>query len=513
MGSARAGMGGRIISADNCFKIPVPQVVKAGTDSAFSQPIPMHSPKIVIIGAGSLFFGRKLVWSMNCLEGLTAGHLALVDTDPEHLRLMDSLAKNSRSASGASFEISATTQYRDALEGADFVILSFSHRNAHFRGIDCEVSARHGIRMCSGDTIGPGGIFRAFRELPKIQEIAAAVEEICPKAWLVNYINPSAVIGTFLQRHTRTKNLALCDSLHLPHLHESYMKLIGLDPADRAHFSMKIAGVNHFTFCLEARYRGHDVMPRIHAALKHQGEKENPGAPSKELFNKRIAARLHEVFGALPVCTGHTKEYVPYFQGLGPHGSDEIVPPLNLFDVPEREKITRAMWSDLQDYDVGRKPIRDFLETTGSDHATDLIQAIWNGSGRHLFVNVPNGGSVSNLPPDAILELECVCGADGPEPLPVGAMPLGLRSQQMRILDTHELTVEAWVRQDRGLLVRALAVDPIVNSLAAAEAVIDDLYNEEKECLPPWVAERPPSEPVPLTFAMADTVHQGQTTI
>jgi alpha-galactosidase len=474
----------------------------------------MPSPKIVIIGAGSLFFGRKLIWSMNRLEGLTHGHLALVDTDPEHLRLMRSLAEKTRAASGASFEITATTDYREALPGADFVILSFSHRNAHYRGIDCEISARHGILMCSGDTIGPGGVFRALRELPKIRDIARAVEEICPRAWLVNYINPSTVIGMYLRRHTRTRNLALCDSLHLPYLHRDYMKLIGLDPADQAHFSMRIAGVNHFTFCLEAVYRGENVLPRIVSALRTLGETEDPTAPAKGVFNKRISAKLADVFGALPVCTAHTKEYLPYFQGQGSHVADEIVPPLKLFEHHDRQTYTDQMWADLRDYDAGKKSIAEFLEKTGSDHATDLIQAIWNGSGRHLFVNVPNGGAVPNLPPDALLELQCVCDADGPRPLPVGEMPLGLRSLQMRILDTHELTVEAFVKQDRELLVRALAVDPIVNSLATAEAVLDDLYEAEKECLEPWIAApRKADAATHLAGAVADTVHQGQTRI
>ncbi len=477
----------------------------------------MAHPKIVIIGAGSLFFGRKLVWSMNRLEGLTTGHLALVDTDAEHLRLMKSLAEKSKAESGATFAISATTDYREALAGADFVVLSFSHRNAHYRGIDCEVSARHGVRMCSGDTIGPGGVFRALRELSKIRDIARAVEELCPRAWLINYINPSTVIGMYLKRHTRTRNLALCDSLHLPYLYRGYMGLIGLDPADAAHFSMRIAGVNHFTFCLEARYRGEDVLPRIVGALRELGKTEDPTAPAKGVFNKRISARLAEVFGALPVCTAHTKEYLPYFQGQGAHVADEIVPPLKLFEHQDRQAVTDAMWKELRDYDAGERPIADFLAKGTSDHATDLIQAIWNGSGRHLFVNVPNGGSVPNLPADALLELECVCTADGPLPLPVGEMPLGLRALQMQILDTHELTVEAFVKRDRGLLVRALAVDPIVNSLATAEAVLADLYEAQKECLEPWLAPANATDAdvgeTTECSAVADTVHQGQTRI
>lgn len=469
-----------------------------------------QGPKIAIIGAGSLFFGRKLIWSMNRLQALQNGHLALVDTDPGHLRLMRGLAEKSKAASGASFEISASTDFRDVLPGADFVILSFSDRNAHFRGIDCAISAKHGIRMCSGDTIGPGGVFRALRELPKIEEIAQAVSKVCPQAWLINYINPSAVIGMFLQKHTCTRNLALCDSLHLPHLHRNFMRAIGLDPADENRFSMRIAGVNHFTFCLSAEYRGVDVLPRIVESLRTLGEGENPADDAKSLFNKKISAHLADVFGAVPVCTAHTKEYLPYFQGWGAHVEDEIVPPLSLFEADKRQMHTEAMWDDIRAMVDQGKPVADFLEHTGSDHATELVEALWTGSGRHLFVNVPNRGVVPNLPHDALLELECVCDHTGAHPLPVGDFPLGLRSLQMRILDTHELTVEAYVRKDRNLLLRALAVDPIVNSIAAAEAVLDDLYQAQSDILPEWVGikkERKTTRP----DRVVDSLHQGQT--
>jgi len=471
-------------------------------------------PKIVIIGAGSLFFGRKLIWAMNRLEGLTGGCLALVDTDSAHLEGMSALAHKARAASGCSHEIVATTDFREALPGADFVVLSFSHRNAHFRGVDCTLSEKHGIRMCSGDTIGPGGVFRALRELPRVMEIADAVAEVCPKAWLVNYINPSTVIGMALQKHARTRHFAMCDSLHLPFLRHNYMKLIGLDPADEADFRMVIAGVNHFTWMLEAGFRGRDVLEEIRAALEVLGREEPPDADAKSLFNKRISAKLGSVFGAVPVCTAHTKEYLPYFQGYGPHVAAEIVPPLKTFEHEKREKITAGMWEEVDSFVKGTRSIDEFFEKGSSDHATDVIQAIWNDSGRHLFVNVPNGTSVPNLPPDALLELECQVGRSGPRPLPALPMPLGLRGLQMQILDTHELTVDAFLKKDRDLLLRALAVDPIVNSLAAAEAVLADLYEAEKDALEPWIAPSADRTPADAPARpVADTVHQGQTRI
>ena len=469
----------------------------------------MSHPKIVIIGAGSLFFGRKLIWAMNQLEGLTSGHLALVDTDPEHLEGMHQLARKVRAGTGAQHEISATTDFREALPGADFVILSFSHRNAHFRGVDVQVSARHGIRMCSGDTIGPGGVLRALREFPKVMEIAAAVEALCPEAWLINYINPSSVFGIALSRHCRARNFALCDSLHLPYLHHNYMKMIGLDPAEEKDFTMRIAGVNHFTWLIESTFKGEDVLPRIHEAFRAAGADENPEANAKGLFNRRIAAALADFFGAVPVCTAHTKEYVPYFQGRGAHVEEEVVPPLKLFEHDQRAGITAQMWEEIGEYNTGKRPVGEFLEKYTSDHATDVVQAIWNDSGRHLFINIPNRGTVSNLPDDAVLELECAVGRDGPHPVPAPDMPVGLRGLQMQIHDTHELTVEAWMRKDRSLLLRALATDPIVGSLATAEAVLDDLYAAQKDVLEAWVGKKAERTggPVPA----GEGVEQGQT--
>lgn len=470
----------------------------------------MKHPKIVIVGAGSLFFGRKLIWAMNRLEGLTGGHLALVDTDPAHLEGMRALAEKVRAESGAGHEISATADFREALPGADFVILSFSHRNAHYRGVDVQVSARHGIRMCSGDTIGPGGVFRALREFPKVMEIARAVETLCPEAWLINYINPSSVFGIALARYCRARSFALCDSLHLPYLHHHYMKMIGLDPAREEDFTMRIAGVNHFTWLIESTFQGEDVLPKIHQAFHELGKKDNPKAAAKSRYNNRIAAVLADFFGAVPVCTAHTKEYVPYFQGRGVHLEEEAVPPLTLFEHDQREQVTRQMWEEVKAYASGERPASEFLEKYTSDHATDVVQAIWNNSGRHLFTNVPNRGAVPNLPDDAILELECEVDRDGPRPLPTPAMPIGLRGLQMQIHDTHELTVEAFMQQDRGLLLRALATDPIVGSLATAEAVLQDLYEAQKDVLGEWVG-RPSVLATDLALAVGEAVNQGQT--
>lgn len=447
-------------------------------------------PKIVIIGIGSLYFGQPAIWAVNHLEGLKGCTLSLVDKNPDNLVRMTRLAEMVARSTGSGTKVEGHTDYRDALPGADFVVMSFSQRNAYYRRLDCQIAAKYGIRMCSGDTIGPGGVFRAMREFPLVLEVAHAVEEICPDAWLINYVNPSAIMGIGLMRHSRAKAFALCDSHHMPYKKQSYLKMIGEAP-DLEHLDMRIAGVNHFTWMLKAELRGVDIMPRIAEAFRELSLGERDQGYAKGRFNNYITAQLYDVFGAIPTCTGHTKEYLPYYQGRS--SICEAVPPLSVFDCDEREERTAAMWQQVEDYISGKKSMEEFSTQFHSDHATDIIHTMVVEDGRTYFINRSNwdcteggGVAVGNLPPDAFLEMECALDARGPRPLPVGNFPLGLRALQTQILDVHELTIEAIVKRDRQLLVRALAIDPLVNSIATAEAVIDELFEAEKEALPGW---------------------------
>jgi len=226
-----------------------------------------QSPKVVLIGAGSLFFGRAAIWQMTHSEHLNKGTLALVDTDEVNLKRMSTLAEKVIEHTGVPLALESSTDAKDVLPGADFVVLSFADRSAKFRGIDCRVSEKYGIRMCSGDTIGPGGIFRVLREFPHILSYAKDIEKLCPDAWVINYINPTAANGIGLQKMApNLKSFALCDGLHMPRVKISYAIRAGiiedgetLTPELDKDFDFRIAGVNHFTWLMKANYKGEDM--------------------------------------------------------------------------------------------------------------------------------------------------------------------------------------------------------------------------------------------------------------
>ena len=460
----------------------------------------MQSPRIAVLGAGSFFFGRPVIWNMVTSEVLKSGTLALVDTNPKVLKTMMDLAARAIEATGAPCKLIGGTDRREVMKDSDFIVATFSDRNAHFRGVDTEIAAKYGVRMCSADTIGPGGIFRAVREMPTLLNMAKDAQELAPDAWFVNFVNPTSVLGIALMRYTGIRSFAICDGHHEPHHRLRILKQVGiLDdsavkvPADvEQKLDYRVAGVNHFTWLLKFFYDGKDYMKKFREVVEERAIEErevvdksrfDANSYSKAKFNDSFALALWDIFGAYPDTIGHTKEYLPFFQALGVTKNDPE--PIMLFDAEERKQKMSAKWSETEEYASGKKPIGEFIETGKSDHATDIIESMWGGLGKSFYINSANHGAVTNLPDDAFLELRSDIDMHGPRPQPIGEMPRGLLGLQQLVLDTHELTAQAAVECDRDLLLRALCTDPIVNNIGDAKNIMEELLEAERDAVSP----------------------------
>jgi len=455
----------------------------------------MAGPKITVIGAGSFFFGKPAIHKMATSEVMAGGTLALVDTDEKVLGTMMRLARRIVSETKCGVKVIGSTDRRRVMAGSDFVVLTFSRRNTHFRKLDTEIAAKHGMRMCSSDTIGPGGIFRALRELPLALEMARDAGRLCPEAWVINFVNPTSVMGIGLRRYApEVKSFALCDGHHEPRSTLRWCKVVGILPEDaaavppdvRARLDLAIGGVNHCTWMVRFRFDGKDMLPVLRRKLVEWAKEEarSPKEGAKARYNHAYALQLFDLYGAYPTATSHTKEYVPFFQG---YGVKPVRPePIRLFDSDERARIMAEAWRRTKLYASGKLSVAQFLKEIGNDHATDIIENMWGGLGKAFYINSFNRGAVTNLPDDAFLELRSDIDMKGPRPQPFGEMPRGLLALTMQVLDTHELTAQAAVTGDRSVLRRAMMTDPICNNIGDADACISDLLQAQREALPAY---------------------------
>jgi len=437
-----------------------------------------------------MFFGRQAIKGVMASPVLKGATLALVDTHEPTLKKIVALAERAKKEAGAPAAIESSTDRREVLPGADFVVLSFANDGITWRGVDTQIAARHGVRMCSSDTIGPGGIFRTLRETREVLGVARDVAEICPGAWLINYINPTACFGIMLMRHApKVRSFALCDGLHEPHFRRKMLRAVGKLGADEknpeleAAAELRVVGVNHFTWLTGFEVGGEPCLPAYYDYMRERAGDEDESAYSKGRKNGRYRLTLSEIFGAASLVIGHTKEYVPYWQGYSANPPD--IEPITLFDAEERAAKRAGIYEEIDAYAAGDKPMSEFFEKVPTDHATDIIEGMWGNLGKRFYINQPNRGAVSNMPDDAFFELLSDMDMDGPRPVPVGEMPRGLRGLTHQVLDTHELTVEAAVTCDRKLLRRAMLTDPIVNSISDADAIIEEMLAAQREALDP----------------------------
>lgn len=439
----------------------------------------MKGPKVVIIGAGSLFFSQPSIIGFSRSKTFSGGELCLVDTDEKKLRIIEKFAHRVIEILGANLTIKATIDRKEVLPDADFVILAFANRGIYFRGLDCRLANKYGIRMCSGDTTGPGGIFRTLRMVPTVLAIAKDVEEVSPNAWVINYANPTTTIGIALNRYSKLKTIALCDVQEMPQFKDRFIRCCNLVQKDkeigsalRNSVRMKVGGVNHFTWMVELKQDGKDLFPALRSFLIEHKEEEQ----------YRVALQLFDAFGCFPTVIGHTIEYIPFFQGKGFDPANSYI--AKIWDEEARWKWFRDFWQEMKEYADGSKDIMEAIKKNPTDLCVRIIETILTNTNEIHFVNIPNQGTITNLPQDAVLELAAKVGSKGCQPLPFGDFPRGLLGITHQVLDSHELAVEAAVTGLRSTLLKAFLADPIVFSIEDAKSLIEEMLEAEKDDLP-----------------------------
>jgi alpha-galactosidase len=426
--------------------------------------------RIVHVGAASTVFNPRLIADFARSRILAPATLVLIDPDERALEMMARVGQRIVDVSGADLELVATTDHRKALEGASFVITTIGVGGAAAWQADVEIPEQRGIRQTVGDTVGPGGVLRALRQIPVHLDIARAIAEVAPRAWLVDYSNPMTAIVRAVQRETGVSCFGLCHGIHA-----TRDFLAGVLEVPAAELDVMAAGLNHLSWITELRHGGRDMYPR----LREGGDVRDRLEP--------VSRTLMDVYGRYPApADRHVAEFFGSFlpRDGGPfrHGLDGG---REMTDREIRRKDdVRVALGETAD---GRRPLHASLldSRREPERGVAVLEAIAGGAPvRELAVNVGNAAYVSGLPGGAVVEVPGVARSGRVDGQAVEALPLGIQELLAARVEQQELTVEAAVSGDRVAAVEALAADPLVRDRATAEAILDEALATQGSRLP-----------------------------
>ncbi|MBI5722941.1 MAG: hypothetical protein HZA50_03205 [Planctomycetes bacterium] len=432
--------------------------------------------KIVIIGAGSIFFTRRMVLGMAQSAILRKARVAMVDIDGRKCEQMGKFCRKINESAGGQLDITWTTDRLAALPGADYVILAFAIRNYHYRETGTNLSKLHNIHVKSGETAGPSAVFRIIRAVPEVLRVAADIERICPKALVINYVNPTNVIGTALIRHTKVRSYAFCDGMYEATSLE-ITKYLGVPRLDWQEFvkqyQFKMGGINHFTWLWGLEKDGRSLWDQFKAGLSKYAEQE---AIQSDACGEWELTRIYD---AWPTQFYHTCEYVRYFQGKG--GRPQRDHFCTKWSLNERIRWYRNVWKSIEDCNAGRITVEQALADPSTDMIAAVIESI-EGDQKSVFaVNVRNDGRIPNLPADVLVEVPARFGRTNVDAPAVGPMPPGIAGLIHPSIEEQELALEAAMTGNFRTAVKAIAADPLVMSLNDAEDIAKELIAQEED--------------------------------
>jgi len=413
-------------------------------------------PKITFVGAGSTVFARNLIGDILSYPELQQSEIVLFDIDAERLATSEIVARRLVEARQAPTKITTTTDRREALTGADYVLLMIQvggYKPATV--VDFEIPKKYGLRQTIADTLGIGGIMRGLRTIPVILDICRDMEELCPNALLMNYVNPMAMLCWAVDRATSIKYVGLCHSVQGTAADIAHD--IGV-PLEEINF--RCAGINHMSFYLEFERNCVDLYPAIHRVY------EEGRQPMGNLVRYEMLKRLGYF---VTESSEHFSEYVPWFiKRDRPDLIDNFNIPLD--EYPRRCIDQIAGWEKTRaEYEAGA----DVQLKRTNEYASTIIRSMETGIASIINGNVGNHGLIANLPEGCCVEVPCVVDKNGIQPTTIGTLPPHLAALMQTNVNVQALTVEAALTGKREHIYHAAMLDPHT----AAELDLDQIWH------------------------------------
>lgn len=427
--------------------------------------------KITFMGAGSTVFARNVLGDCMCSPALCESEIALYDIDPQRLEdskiILDAINKNVNEGRATIKTYLGVENRKDALRDATFVVNAIQVGGYDPCTItDFEIPKKYGLKQTIADTLGIGGIMRALRTIPVMEEFARDMEEVCPNTLFLNYTNPMGILTGYMQRYTKVRTVGLCHSVQVC-TKELFKKL---DMEDKLDGRVEtIAGINHMGWLLDIRDKdGNDLYPEIRerAAKKNATEKHDDMVRFE--YIKHLGYYCTE-------SSEHNAEYNPLFiKNKYPEMIDKFNIPLD--EYPRRCIKQIAEWEEekaniLKDGQITHERSREY--------ASHIMEAVVTNTPYKIGGNVINKGFIENLPDDACVEVPCMIDGNGVNPCHVGRLPVQLAAMNMTNINVQLLTIEAARTRKKEYIYQAAMLDPHT----AAELNIEDIVNMVDELI------------------------------
>ncbi len=433
--------------------------------------------KIAMIGAGSIVFCKTLLMDILATPALKDSELRLMSRTMPKLERMKKFADRVVKDNGLNAVVSVTLDRREALKDADYVIAMLQIGGVDAFQRDYEIPLKYGVDQCIGDTMGPGGVFRALRTIPVMLDLAYDVRELCPSAHILNYVNPMAMICWALGMVPDISFIGLCHGVQTTlDLISGYVGV----PKDEIDFTC--AGINHMAWFLSLEHNGKDLYP----LFKERCEKP------EYYINEKVRIEVMRHFGYfMTESTGHLSEYLPWFRknqkGLDLY-CDE---PAFGGESGAYYKWCRLIADKLQDEDMlADEPTT--LDHRSVEYCSHILEALETGVPFRLQGNVRNDGYITNLPFGCCVEVPVFVDKQGIHPTFVGELPPQLAACNQTNVTVQGLTEEAAVTGDPDLVVAACALDPLTSAvltLKETREMVAEMLEAEKEWLPQFTGE------------------------
>ena len=406
-----------------------------------------------------MVFARRLLQDIMCVPELSDSTVSLMDTDPERLELMGKFARKLAIDTGTNMTIEVTGDRREALAGSNYVLTTIRVGDSFER--DIAIPLKYGVDQSVGDTVGPGGVFKALRTAPVLLDICDDIEDVAPDATLLNYTNPMAIACWAIADANDVPTLGLCHSVQ--HTTADLADYIG---APRDSVTGWVAGINHLAWFLRFEQDGVDAYPRLFEAM------ENPEIYSRDTVRFEVMRQ----FGYFVTeSTRHMSEYTPYFRT-----NEDLIDEFNLDQIRQDLQRRTARVDDhytqlLEDANSDKRLTAERSE----EYACRIIEAMETGRTTVINANVPNTGLIDNLLDQSCVEVPVLIDKLGFHPMAVGEIPGQLAALSRSNQAVQQMATQAILDGDREAAFHAIALDPLTSavlSLSEIREMFDEMW-------------------------------------